>query len=56
MPSSSRNRPESNARTKAAAINSALPGGAMALAAVRVISDTTATGPTANVRLVPNIA
>ena len=48
--------PESSARTSAAATNSGLPGGATALAAVSVISEMTATGPTARARLVPNSA
>ena len=49
-------RPDSNAKMRAAAIKSGLPGGATALAAVSVISDITATGPTASARLVPNKA
>jgi hypothetical protein len=48
--------PDKNARTSAAAMNSALPGGATLPAAARVIKEMTATGPTASVRLVPNIA
>jgi hypothetical protein len=37
-------------------MKSALPGTATLLAAVSVISEITATGPTASVRLVPNSA
>ena len=48
--------PERKASTSAAAMNSALPGGATALAAVSVISEITATGPTASARLVPKMA
>ena len=48
--------PDSNASTSAAAMNSALPGTATLLAAVSVISEMTATGPTASVRLVPSSA
>ena len=48
--------PERNARIRAAAMKSGEPGGAIALAAVKVISDMTATGPTAKARLVPNRA
>lgn len=55
-PISSRIRPESSASTSAAAMNSPLPGGATLLAAVSVISEITATGPTASARLVPNSA
>ena len=55
-PISSRKSPESSASTRAAAMNSALPGGATLLAAVSVISEMTATGPTASDRLVPNSA
>ena len=51
-----RMRPDSNARMSVAAIKSGLPGGATALAAVSVISEITATGPTASARLVPNKA
>jgi hypothetical protein len=48
--------PDRSASTSAAAMNSALPGAAMLLAAVSVISEMTATGPTASARLVPNRA
>ncbi len=55
-PIRTRMRPDSSASTSVAAMNSALPGAATLLAAVRVMSEITATGPTARVRLVPNRA
>jgi len=52
----SRIRPDSSASTSAAATYWGEPGSATAPAAAAVIRDTTATGPTARVRLVPKIA
>lgn len=51
---SSRKAPDSAASNSAAPMYSALPTGYQGAIAVAVISDTTATGPTASVRLVPN--
>ncbi len=51
---SSSTAPESSASNMAAAAYSALPGANSGPRAAAVISETTATGPTARVRLVPN--
>ena len=55
-PSTTSITPESAASVIAASQYSAVPGAATAPAALAVISETTATGPTASVRLVPNTA
>ena len=55
-PSKIRNTPERKARVMAARSSSGDPGAARLPIAAAVISDTTATGPTASARLVPKIA
>ena len=55
-PSTASITPDKAARVIAASRYSAVPCAATAPAALAVISDTTATGPTASVRLVPKIA
>ncbi len=56
MPMPSKIRPDSSARTAAAAVYSLSVCSSNGASAEAVISDTTATGPTANARLVPNSA
>ena len=56
MPMTSSSRPESPASSRATPRYSGLPGTATSLAAAKVISETTATGPTASTRLEPNSA
>ena len=55
-PMASSIRPESSAMAMAVLRYSALPGAATWPTAVAVMSDTTATGPTESVRLVPRRA
>ncbi len=55
-PSTTSITPDSAASVIAASQYAAVPGAATAPAALAVISETTATGPTASVRLVPNRA
>ena len=55
-PRSNKNTPERKARVKAATIYSGDPGEAILPMAAAVINETTATGPTANARLVPKMA
>ncbi len=55
-PSTTSITPDSAASVIAASQYSAVPGAATAPTALAVISETTATGPTASVRLVPKIA
>jgi hypothetical protein len=55
-PSARRKSPESPASAIAAARSSGLPGVAILPTAAAVMSETTATGPTASARLEPNSA